>query len=653
MNHRFEKAPIVGPLTLASALAWALMFGGAAAAAAPYHVESLDFPGLDAAAVRLKVSAPTAAQVLKAVVLLNGQNISSAFVPDGGAASMTATVSRLVPGRNRIELLESKSSRTPRSQMDIDVVDASLCNAARLGTSIDPARIGEPVSGVTLAAPTWTAATASTPAYCRVNGSMAPVDPAAPPINFAVVLPSRWAHRAVQIGGGGMNGTVPGLTGGGGAGASFLARGWVASGSDSGHSTANNNWSLNDESMKNLGYMQMKKTHDAAWVLTERLYGALPRYSYWFGGSQGGREGLTVAQRYPNDYDGVVITVPIVNYSSLMLSRALHRQQEAPLANWVTTAKTAAISAYVVRQCDALDGLNDGIINNYNACRALFDVNQGTPGRQPWAGLRCPGGVDPNPSNNTVGACLTDGQISTMQFVQTKYRFATPLAFGNRSFGMWVPSTDPSGNGLMATTRYRGQEGAAANAPLYSWLGGPGVLGFLFKDLGANALDYVEGGPLNDRRVEISAYLDATDPDLRPFFSRGGKLISAVGTRDSLASSGSQLDYYQSVLDTLGRPTVDASARLFVLPHTDHGLGGSNHNLDGNGNTIATSAIPNSFDRVTMIIDWVEKGIAPPIHAVATSATRSLPVCSYPAYPRYLGGGLPASQASSYTCATD
>jgi feruloyl esterase len=634
-------------------LAASLLSGATASAQVPYHVETLDFPGADAAAVRLKISAPTAAQVLRVLVTLNGQNISSLFTPDGGDASMTATVSRLVPGRNVVELFESKSMRTPRSALNIEVVDQARCNAAQLGSSIAPALIGEPVSGITLAAPTWTAATSTTPAFCRVNGSMAPVDPAAPPINFAVVLPSRWAYRAVQVGGSGMNGSIPALNGGGGSGASFIARGWVVSGSDSGHSTANNEWSLNDEAMKNLGYMQMKKTHDAAWVLLQRMYGALPRYSYWFGGSQGGREGLTVAQRYPNDYDGVVITVPIVNYSSLMLSRAIHRIQEAPLANWVTTAKTAAISAYVVRQCDALDGLNDGIINNYIACRALFDVNQGAPGRQPWAGLRCPGGVDPNPSNTGVTACLTDGQISTMQFVQTKYFFATPLAFGNRSFGMWVPSTDPSMNGLMVTTRYRGQEGAAANAPLYSWLGGPGVLGFLFKDLGANALDYVEGGVLNDRRVAISAYLDATDPDLSPFFARGGKLISTVGTRDSLASSGSQLDYYQSVHDRLGRAAVDASARLFVLPHTDHGLGGNNHNLDGNGNTIPTSAIPNSFDRVTMVIDWVEKGIAPPLHGVATSATRSLPVCSYPAYPRYLGAALPVNQASSYTCATE
>lgn len=628
----------------------ALVAAGGASAAVGHHVESLSFPGADPAAVTLKITAPSSAAVLRSMVTLNGSNITALFRPDGGMSTMTATVSRLVPGTNWVRYFDSKASRTPLSELRIEVVDAALCNAARLGTAIDPARIGEPVSGVTLAAPTWMAATGANPAYCRVNGSMAPVDPAAPPINFAVALPSRWAQRAVQVGGGGMNGSIPGLTGGGGAGPSFLARGWVVSGSDSGHSTGNNNWSLNDESMKNLGYMQMKKTHDAAWVLTERLYGVLPRYSYWFGGSQGGREGLTVAQRYPNDYDGVVVTVPIVNYSSLMLSRALHRIQEIPLANWVTTVKTTAIAAYVIRQCDALDGLNDGIINHYQACRALFDVNQGPPGREPWAGLRCPGGVDPNPSDNTVNACLTDGQISTMNFVHTKYLFATPLAFGNRSFGMWVPSTDPSGNGLMVGTRYRGQEGAAANAPLYSWLGGPGVLGFLFKDLGANALDYVEGGALNDRRVEISAYLDATNPDLRPFFDRGGKLISAVGTRDSLASSGSQLDYYQSVLDFMGRSAVDASARLWVLPMTDHGLGGSNYNRDGDGNAIPTSAIPNGMDRVKMIIDWVEKGVAPPVHATVTSATRALPLCSYPFYPRYQGGGLPTQLASSYAC---
>jgi len=530
------------------------------------------------------------------------------------------------------------------------VIAQGDCTAEKLGADIPASKIGEPVSAVTLNTLVWVQAAGQNPAYCRVNGSMAPIDPEAPNINFSVALPSVWTHRAVQVGGGGMNGSIPGLTGGApGGGASFLARGWAVSGSDSGHQGFGLEWSLNDESMKNLGYMQMKKTHDAAWVLIHRMYGSKPVYSYWVGNSQGGREGLTVAQKYPADYDGVLISVPIVNFSSLMLSRALHRIQEIPLDNWVTSAKRAAISTEVVRQCDGLDGVMDGIVNNYNACRAIFDVTQGNP--DPWLQKRCPG-ADPDPGDTSASACLTDGQISTMEFVQRRYEFATPLAFGNRTFGMWVPNTDPGGSGMIVNIRYRGQEGATESSPLFSWLGGPGVLGFLFKDLGANALDYVEGGELNARRVEISEYLDATQPNLNGFRATGGKLMSFVGTYDSLASSGSQLDYYQSVLDRMGSDRVRQFARFYVIPATGHGLSGNNYQVNGLGEALAVRAVPNGgIARLDLLVDWVENGVAPPDDLVLSApgtGGRSMPLCEYPSYAQY-GGGDPDS-AASYHC---
>ena len=101
-----------------------------------------------------------------------------------------------------------------------------------------------------------------------------------------------------------------------------------------------------------------------------------PRFNYFIGTSQGGREALTVAQRYPADYDGVAANVPIVSFSSLMLAPELIRIQEKPLANWITRAKVNAIRGEFMRQCDELDGLVDGVINNYLACRARFDMSQ-------------------------------------------------------------------------------------------------------------------------------------------------------------------------------------------------------------------------------------------------------------------------------------
>jgi hypothetical protein len=546
------------------------------------------------------------------------------------------------------------------------VVTEADCTAPGLVATIAPTAIGEPVRSVTLQA-SWVAAAGAVPAHCRVDGVFAPVDTAATarPINFRVILPESWNRRAAQMGGGGNNGIIPNLTGGefGATGPSLLQRGFATYGSDSGHQLPafgrrggppgpppDEEWALNEEAIRNLGYAQMKKTHDAAIVLIARMYGERPRFNYYIGTSQGGREGLTVAQRYPADYDGVAANVPIVNFSSLMLAPELIRIHEKPAANWVTPAKINAIRGEFVRQCDALDGLADGVMNNYMACHAIFDVSRGPAKRRPWAAKRCPDNVDPNPADTSASACLTDGQISTLELVYSHYKFATPLANGVREFGMWTPNTDPSGSGLILPARFRGQEGAAADAPRHSHLGVLGVTGFLMQDVKANPLDYVEGGPLNERRRFLSEILDSTNPDLGKFSRRGGKLIVAIGTNDTLASPGAQLDYYQSVLDKMGRAQLDRFARFFVMPQTGHGLSGANYATSGDGKTLPVSPVPNGWDRLSLLFDWVERGVAPGMSITVSAGEKSLPLCSYPTYPKYISG--PETSAASYRCAT-
>lgn len=526
------------------------------------------------------------------------------------------------------------------------------CTAGRLGTSIPAELIGEPVAAVTLGTPTWKPAAPPLPAYCSIDGSMAPIEAGgkAKPILFRVLLPSEWSERAAQLGGGGMNGMVPNLIASFGltTGPPLLQLGFATYGSDSGHGLGSADWALSEEAIKNLGYMQLKKTHDAAIVLIQRAYSAKPRFNYFFGSSQGGREALTVAQRYPGDYDGIIANVPIVNFSSLMLAPELIRIQEKPIANWVTPAKVNAIRGEFIRQCDKLDGIADGIINNYMACHAIFDVKQGKAGRDPWAAKRCPGDRDPDPGDTGEKACLTSGQIATLQMVYSPYVFATPLA-GVKRFGMWLPNTDPSGNGLILGERFRGQEGAAADAPMHSHLGLLGVTGFLMQDLNANPLDYVEGGKWNTRRVQISEWLDATNPDLSKFAARGGKMIVTIGTNDTLASPGAQLDYYQSVIERMGQAKVDEFARFFVIPQANHGLSGMNYTTDGDGKAIPAAPVPNGYDRLPLFMDWVEKKVSPPKQVKVTAGERSLPLCSYPLYPKYVSG--PPSEAASYTCA--
>jgi hypothetical protein len=114
-------------------------------------------------------------------------------------------------------------------------------------------------------------------------------------------------------------------------------------------------------------------------------------------------------------------------------------------------------------------------------------------------------------------------------------------------------------------------------------------------------------------------------------------------------SPGAQLDYYQSVIEKMGREKVNSFSRFFVLPRTGHGLSGTSYSFDGEGKSIPPVAIPNRFSRLNLLTDWVEKKEAPPKSVTVTGGNRSLPMCSYPAYPKYIGG--PTSTASSYTCA--
>jgi hypothetical protein len=554
------------------------------------------------------------------------------------------------------------------------------CTMARLGDAIARTAIGQPVSSVTVLESRWVAATDALPARCEVDGRIGPADTgsAAPPINFRVWLPAAWNRRAVQQGGGGMNGVIPDLRGAPYPidGRSPAQWGFVTYGSDSGHQasfaqrggrgapspgeTASRSgaaagataedWALNDEAIGNLGYMQMKKTRDAAMVLMQRAYGARPRFTYFTGTSQGGREALTVAERYPADYDGIIANVPIVGFSSLMLAPELVRIREKPLPNWVTRAKVNAIRAEFMRQCDDLDGLSDGVIGNYMACRAIFDVSQGDRNRRPWAAKRCPDNRDPDPADTTAHACLTDGQIGTLELVYSRYPFATPLAYGVKTFGMWVPNTDPSGSGLIADVRFRGQEGAQPDAPVHAHLGVLGVTGFLMRELSANPLDYEEGGRWNRRRAELSTVLDATDPDLRPFARRGGKMIVTIGTNDTLASPGAQLDYFAAVIERMGRRAVDQAARFFVIPQANHGLAASTADVDGQGRPVERAALPTSFERFAYLVDWVEAGTAPATTLTLTGGGKTMPLCSYPSFPKYVGGS--PAEASSYRCAT-
>jgi feruloyl esterase len=315
------------------------------------------------------------------------------------------------------------------------------------GQTIAASTIGLPSGAATVTSATLMAAalqavngsttTPAAPDYCKVLGTIAPVDPAAQLINFQLNLPTTWNRKAVQYGGGGYNGTlVTGTTPLRDAAPDDplpLTRGYATLGTDSGHQASTfapnaiGQFALNDEMLVNYGYASYKKVKDVATALMQSFYKVGPAKMYYFGGSEGGREGLTMAQRFPNDYDGIISVVPVVQLSMLFASYIPH---QVPQFNggWLSPAKVRTLARFVSDTCDSLDNLADGVINNPLACPSHVNLQA----------LRCVGGTD------TGDTCLSDAQIATVTAVHTPHDYAFPLANRLTSYPQWLYGNESS-----------------------------------------------------------------------------------------------------------------------------------------------------------------------------------------------------------------
>lgn len=406
-------------------------------------------------------------------------------------------------------------------------------------------------------------------------------------------------------------------------------------GGDSGHQDPSNTatWALNREAWVNFGHAALKKTHDAAFAIIERLYGSRPKVSYFMGQSQGGREAMEVAQRYPEDYDGVVATAPLVGYSAHVIHKTLLATVQTG-SGWIPPAKQAAIGAEVLRQCDGLDGLIDGVINNYLRCGALFDPQRVA---QPYAAIRCSGGAD------TGNTCVSDAQIDTLNRMHAPTRFGFELANGWSEFPGYGVGRESQGGWLNINPQPTqvarpalGQPGATVNF---------GVI----KDPAFNLVNFSIAA-YRDRIIESSAIIDSLNTDLSPFFARGGKLIIKVQASDYASHPNTVMRWYDRVVARSGQQTVDHHIRFYVLPNGDHG--GAVQSLP------AGTAEPQYIDLIQLSTDWVERNTPPPDAPVVSTMERlpphavgaTRPMCRYPAYPRYVGGD--AKQAGSYRCTT-
>ena len=554
------------------------------------------------------------------------------------------------------------ASTSKRAPPLLSLAPQSAC-AALVGT-MPPSVINLPSGAITIRsaqamqaaplsvsanAPTPTAGvTPATPAYCKVLGHIAPIDPAAPNIEFQINLPSVWNGRTVQYGGGGFNGVlISGL--GLVPSAPYdepapLAKGFVTYGTDSGHQnkpgTPPQIFALNDESLINFAFASYKKVRDVAVETSSRYYGQPPVKLYFVGSSEGGREGMLIAQRYPNDFDGVFSRVPVLNWMGLQMF-GTRSGLNLMGANWINPAKARMVGKAVLEVCDSLDGVSDGLVSDYEGCAKKFNP----------VSLLCAGGAD------TGDACLSQGQVKAIQDLRAPLNYARPLENGVTSYpgygigGEALEGGGPTGGWISWWSGRSAPTVPPQASNSITWFYGAGAIQYLIaKDPNYDPRNFTPAS-FPERVQYISKIMDATDPDLSKFHARGGKLIMKEHIADYAQSPYAGINYFKSVVSKLGQSKVNEFMRLYVAPGVDHvGFGA-----------------PTNIDMLELLVQWVENDQAPGtksangttgertqlVHIEQESkqpftVKRSRPMCEYPQFPRYNSGDV--SLASSFSC---
>jgi feruloyl esterase len=432
------------------------------------------------------------------------------------------------------------------------------------------------------------------PEYCRVQGR---IDTE---IGFEVRLPTTWNQKLYFEGGTGFVGSIA-------APGPGLVRGYAEAATDTGHqgSPADASWALNNpERQVNFGYRAVHSVTIAAKQIVQAFYGRIPEQSYFEGCSNGGRQALMEAQRYPTDFNGIIAGSPGLDWTGLMMGWDWNAQALKLAPN--LASKVPMIAAAALEECDARDGLRDGLISDARRCR----FNPRT--------LQCPGDDGPN--------CLTTGEVRTLLKIyggavtSDQEQLYPGLPHGHEDgadgWTRWV-----TGSGTTPSVDF-----SLADGYLRSFIFGPAfdVLTFNFDTDTA-------------RVVPTGDFMNATDPDLSLFKANGGKLLMWNGWADPLATPVRAVRYFLDVADTLGEDTLQFT-RLFMAPGVHHCGGGAG---------------PNTFDMLGPLEDWVERGVAPDriiaSHLAGTVVDRTRPLCSYPREAKYVGSGS-IDDAANFVC---
>ncbi|MBF6991902.1 MULTISPECIES: tannase/feruloyl esterase family alpha/beta hydrolase [Cupriavidus] len=524
------------------------------------------------------------------------------------------------------------------------------------GKTVPASSIGLPTKGATVAETDMVPATGGgqlgTGAYCKVTGTIAPVDPTAPPIRFEINMPASWNQKVVMFGGGGYDGTIPNTAGNVPAGPtdqpSPLARGYATFASDSGHQAGalgsrDGSFGVNDEALRNYASDALKKTRDVAIALIQMHYQADgPKKAYFAGGSTGGREALAVVQRWPQDWDGAIVLYPAWNAASLDLQFGRITRALAAPGAYPNQPKRKVLYDAAIAACDDLDGVKDGLISNVAACNASFDPSTAMLNGQP---VRCANGADAGDT------CLSDAQINALKVYNSQIVFGYALGSGETQypgFNVWGADLGLAGNASVQPTVIAlalnidaPVNPMPATAPYMSVFWDQWVRYFVTRDPTFNSLtlDPQNPGPWQDRISQLAGLQDINKTDLSAFMNKGGKILMAHGKSDALVSTRATEDYFTRVQGTMGAGNVANFMRYYEIPGYGHSI---------------SSVFNASWDSLTALEKWVEQGTAPASLTVTDTVGvpgRTRPLCEYPSWPKYNGAG-DVNLASSFTCAT-
>jgi feruloyl esterase len=441
------------------------------------------------------------------------------------------------------------------------------------------------------------AAFALLPAFCRVAATLTPSNDS--DIKIEVWLPlSSWNGKYQAVGNGAWQGSI-----GYAAMAEALRRGYATSSTDTGHVGGSASFGMgHPEKVIDFAYRSEHEMAVTAKAVINAFYGNAPKFSYWNGCSAGGRQAMKEAQMFPGDFDGIIAGSPGLDWSgrtaqAVRIAQALQNEQAR-----LTPAKTQVLHNAVVAACDGLDGVKDGLIENPLACK--FD-----PGV-----LACKGGEEP--------ACLTQAQVDTARLIYS------PIVEARTKTE--IPGLAP-GSELGWTDMGWSASARATGLDHFRFL--------VFADPQWDVQKFNVATDVARLREGPSGAIDAADPNLKPFFDRGGKLIQYHGWADPQITPLASVAYFNRVAAANGGASkLLANYRLFMAPGMGHCGGGAG---------------PNDFDELIALEQWVEQGKAPDMitatHSTNGKVDRTRPLCPYPQVATYKGSGS-IDEAANFVC---